>query len=40
MQAAALPPQQEPAALQRYRAQIWQQQRQVSLMGAELKVTG
>lgn len=37
-QAAALPPQQESAALQRYRAQIWQQQRQVSLMGAELKV--
>jgi len=37
-QAAALPPQQEAAALQRYRAQIWQQQRQVSLMGGELKV--
>jgi len=39
-QAAALPKQQEPAVLQRYRAQIWQQQRQIALMGAELKVRG
>lgn len=39
-QVAALPHQQAPAALQRYRAQVWQQQRQVALMGAELKVRG
>lgn len=40
MQAASLPAQQAPAALQRYRAQIWQLQRQVALMAAELKVCG
>ena len=36
--ARTLPQQQEAAALQRYRAQIWQQQRQIALMGAEMKV--
>eukprot|EP00983_Pelagomonas_calceolata_P129465 1161606-Pelagomonas_calceolata.AAC.9 len=33
-----LPRPQEAAVLQRYRAQLWQQQRQVALMGVELKV--
>jgi hypothetical protein len=34
----AVPVQQQPAMLARYRAQLWQCQRQVVVLGAELQV--